>query len=933
MEIEERKGDKTMKQEHATNMTMLVFLAFLLSMGSVAAQQERINNREAIKPGKGMSVNTHVVDRPFWKLHADDLNGDGTPELIGCDVDGLVTVRNPGSPAFFTHAPGALVYQFEAVDLNHDGTKEILISSVDPKFSIYAIDLEGNRIREFPGYSSHERIGAGDLDGDGYPEVVTTKNNHVAGSGIAGGIVLYDDKGRILWEKDGSLREFRIADIHPKPGKEIITGGPATNFRIYNKQGVLLKELSFSRGELDHFLVYDTDQDGANEIVFTNIGRSKVDVHCSDGNELIWKSTISITTTGEKSSLNVVAGDYDKSTPGIELVLAGSHDVSMLDGTGNLIYKKKTNVPDYYWGKWADPGINSLDIASWNDEEPHLFLSSSRFRHQAYYELTYSDQDELSTYHVPDLEKHLETIYQKLHKQPAQKPQGTEKLKVFVQMKSSPCFTEDQDALYRYRKVLDGLETDKLEYLVLGRLRDLNSGKGLKLTTNQIADRAKMLEKAGIPFGYFIGHGGHVSISEEALRKSKEAAPKMFRFLYVAENLKIVYKDRYKNMLATYDKLLDFAAENEMKMIFKEKHDVWGWLPADPEVRDILFSEDRRDVTVPVWSTNQAYQPEVQLGGLLGLKYAGLCKEFGMSTQSWNWHEWGRWPRGIRDVTPTYVCPSDIILRLDLMGMALGATWIHVEGMQTYLEEDVVSGLAPLAFRHRELAYELVKKNVLIPGATPVNWNTTAIVRPLHPEMVEAKKKLAEIGHPFYARNSIEGFRKGFIPARHIFETYSPDAFPWIAYDMRWNSHTCFPETPNGWIPFVPSEDVLPNDMNSITTDGDKILMNGQWTDSKRASNYVEKRIHEGASEIPFEASGTCMIVQKDELQDNTYKLVLIDPGYLAPMGVQTVIKSVFSVIESATDMVTGEAVEFSGNTCPVQIERGAFRVIKVELE
>jgi hypothetical protein len=121
--------------------------------------------------------------------------------------------------------------------------------------------------------------------------------------------------------------------------------------------------------------------------------------------------------------------------------------------------------------------------------------------------------------------------------------------------------------------------------------------------------------------------------------------------------------------------------------------------------------------------------------------------------------------------------------------------------------------------------------------------------------------------------------------------------------------------------------------MNPLTTDGDKIFMNGQWTDSKRASDCVGTRIRAGAAEIPFEASGTCMIVQKDELQDNTYRLVLIDPGYLAPMGVQTVIKSVFSEIQSATDMVTGQTVSFSGNTVPVQIEPGAFRVIKVELE
>jgi hypothetical protein len=366
-----------------------------------------------------------------------------------------------------------------------------------------------------------------------------------------------------------------------------------------------------------------------------------------------------------------------------------------------------------------------------------------------------------------------------------------------------------------------------------------------------------------------------------------------------------------------------------MKMLLKQKHDDWGVFPADPDLADVIFSADHKDIIVPVFSTNQVYQPEIQLGGMLGLKKSGLCREFGMSTQYWNWHEWGSYPRGIRDVSAYSVCPSDIILRLDLMGIALGATWINVEGGQPYFESDMTKGLVPDAKRHRDLAFELIRKNILAPGAATLNLNKTSLVRSFHTELEKGKAAGKRIAYPYYDRNT-EGLRKGFIPARYIFETYSPDAFPWIAYSLAWNAITCFPQTPNGWIPVVPPQAKLPGESIPIYTDGEKILMDNQWESSEKAASYVEKVIKEGAAEIVIEAPGTCLILQKDDSEKGIYTVILIDPGYLAPVGVNTVIRSKNAVISKATDLITGESITISGNSCPVIIQPGAFRVIKL---
>jgi hypothetical protein len=118
----------------------------------------------------------------------------------------------------------------------------------------------------------------------------------------------------------------------------------------------------------------------------------------------------------------------------------------------------------------------------------------------------------------------------------------------------------------------------------------------------------------------------------------------------------------------------------------------------------------------------------------------------------------------------------------------------------------------------------------------------------------------------------------------------------------------------------------------SIITDGESILFGQNWKNSVEASPEVEKIISKGAEDIPLEAPGTCLIIQKDDSKGGVYTALMMDPGYLAPTGVATTLISRKGNIVKATDMVTGEELKISGNCCALQVQPGAFRVIKVEL-
>jgi hypothetical protein len=143
---------------------------------------------------------------------------------------------------------------------------------------------------------------------------------------------------------------------------------------------------------------------------------------------------------------------------------------------------------------------------------------------------------------------------------------------------------------------------------------------------------------------------------------------------------------------------------------------------------------------------------------------------------------------------------------------------------------------------------------------------------------------------------------------------------------------TCFPTTPQGWLPVVPPTAGLRSGGLAIHTDGERVRLDREWQTAAAAAPGVAKVIAEGASAIPLQAPGTCLILQRDRTAAATYTAVMMDPGYLAPTGVETTITAPGRAIRSAVDLVTGVPVPIAENGCRLRIEPGAFRILRVEL-
>ncbi|MCL5743023.1 MAG: hypothetical protein M1541_03705, partial [Acidobacteria bacterium] len=416
-------------------------------------------------------------------------------------------------------------------------------------------------------------------------------------------------------------------------------------------------------------------------------------------------------------------------------------------------------------------------------------------------------------------------------------------------------------------------------------------------------------------------------ISEEAIRRTIQAAPRMFRYVYVAENLEIFYSLQSRRFIDWCERMLTLCVRHHLKMLFKEKHDCWGLVVADPEIGARLFKPEFRETIVPIFSTNQPYQPEVQWGGLIGLKQVGWVKEFGMSTQYWNWHEWM-----VRDVDVASACPSDVMLRLELLGASLGATWFHIEGGQPHLQADPERGFVPTGTRRFELVHALLRKNLLVADAPLANRNRVVLVRSMHPELERAKAEDRRIFYPYYARN-VNALRKGLMAATWMFEPYAPLAFPRLAYGATHNGTDCFPETPLGWFDIVPRGTALPAGRQVLETDGERVRWKGQWTPVEGLAKDLPALLRAGAEELPLEAPGATLVLQGPlDTAAKEYCAILIDPGYLAPTGVRTALQARGGRRFLAEDLVTGEALTAIGGDYAVTIAPGAFRILKVTL-
>ena len=274
----------------------------------------------------GEGTENQAVTTPLVANMNDD-NGDGAIDL--CDVPDVIVPIYGGGPE---QSDGHLYIL--------DGQTGAVVLKIPEVVNCY-----GNPA-------------IGDFDGDGLPEIVTTRSQ--PGDVIHGHAIAFEHDGIIKWESDVVFAAWQaavaLADIDTDGDVEILVGN-----QVLDHEGNKLWSSPDNNGSIDIPFAADLDGDGDLEVLHGG------DAFHHDGTSYYF----SVAGIGHPSVANL---DDD---PEPEVLIAGFDGLTILehDGTPVLVKQKPTGDPSW----WRPAAVHDID----GNGAPEILASSNN--HYAVY--------------------------------------------------------------------------------------------------------------------------------------------------------------------------------------------------------------------------------------------------------------------------------------------------------------------------------------------------------------------------------------------------------------------------------------------------------------------------------------------------------------------------------------------------------------------
>jgi len=917
-----------------------------LGLRETEARRGEVRRGEPITDG-GFSVRRYSTPRPVYTMDVADLDGDGVLEFLLGDIDGVLRCQEePTAPdgearVVWERDLGGLCFDLDCGDLNGDGTEEILACTADREGNLRAMDSKGETLwtHAVQGTLFHH-VTVADLDGDGKAEVFATHDNQLGA---------FARDGEVKWQATFGGPRFRavaVGDVTDSPGNEVAAS--LTSQKLFaaamDAEGRTLwtyQPRQYARLDTEDIVVADVDGDGAREVVLACNGGL---VLCLRNGETVWEAPRErqklwpkhrdVTANLSGCQAHIAVADFCPDRPGLETLVSLLDTVWLLDGEGRYLWE-------------SDSGLVLRRMVM--GERGEVFVPSSSLRDASFYQLSFvrGEGNALAEYVVPNpIYDTLDGLYERACALPAlPSPEGvTGKFHVIYANLTWPTSQwGSYKRLEQTHEFLKTKESDHLEFLFMLWPKDLpvELHRGGMVEQSEILDVVRFLEKLGRPFLFFADHGCSPNLSLDTIEKTLQLAPNTCRGMYVAENTANYPSAKWGEFVAWAMKVMDLCRKyGGKKVVFKEMFDSWAFLPADRAIQNTLLRPEYRDTLVAMYATNNPYAPELQIGGMAGLKHAGLVSDWGISTQYWNW-SWGE--QTTRQSVPN-LCPADVILQIELSTACLGGRWLHIEGGQEYLERSDTVQVSQAAKRHRDLVYELIRKNVLLPVPDQANasFSDVVVARREHPLVGELRSRgdtIPQLGPP--CSRPVGPLRSGLLGVNHALQTVGPGFFSAYAYGNTRYVQTMAPQTPYGYVRIVPECEATRAflaDKRVIETDGDRVFLRslgnvqGEPVDAEEAGGSVLQALREEAGKLPVRAPGAAVLAHR--LRDG-YRVFLLDPGYMCPEGVRTSLEVTGMQGEGevqARDVLTGERLEVREGKVDVSVPAGAFRVIEVRL-
>jgi hypothetical protein len=329
---------------------------------------------------------------------AADVNLDGKLDIIvandcgaGCTSGAVGVLLGNGDGTFQTASSfgsGGLYSKSVAIgDVNHDGKPDVVVAnwwtSSNSGQGLIGV-LLGNGDGTFQNAVSYASggiqatsVAIGDLNGDGYPDVVLCNGNYGSFDGSVGVLLGNGDgtfRGVVTYDSLGSYAvSVAVADLNAdgKLDVVVVNSGDGVGVLLGNGDGTLQSAVLYGMDEANSVAIADVNGDGKPDLIVTgnvgDLGQPFVDVFLGNGDGTFY----SVSGYDADGSSSVAVADVNGDGK-LDLLVAGGATVDVFLGNGDGTFQGAVS--------FAEGGTYAYSVAASDvngDGKPDLLVADA----------------------------------------------------------------------------------------------------------------------------------------------------------------------------------------------------------------------------------------------------------------------------------------------------------------------------------------------------------------------------------------------------------------------------------------------------------------------------------------------------------------------------------------------------------------------------
>jgi hypothetical protein len=454
---------------------------------------------------------------------------------------------------------------------------------------------------------------------------------------------------------------------------------------------------------------------------------------------------------------------------------------------------------------------------------------------------------------------------------------------------------------------------------------NIDSPRGTS-SPDEIVELVRRIESARIPTVFNVGHNCSPKVTLRTAERMLEAGREYLVGFQTAEDVSAELIGDYVEQFI--GPLCDLCLEHGGKQVVIKNKVLW-WLdgPADRDVYENLFGTPRREVLVATTEESNARWSETNLMGRLGLYYAGLVGKMSVGV--------------IRDMfAPNrfhereYPRSGHPFLRMLIAHTVTGCSIFR------FAISDKITGLGKqvqynlLGRESTELFLHLLGKGIVFPPRPEQMANICPVGLVMHPPP-EKWLRNAHNNHRPWEAHEDGGTLNAVYPRLHCGWGHAPlpeHAFARVAFRKKRVFDGMVPATPYGHLLMLPCH----HDRTGIGvveewwhTDGICLWRNdGPRLAGPAAGQELTESLKTASSSLPLQSVGQDVFYQLLRVGQDTYRLIVVDPGWLDPADRGSEFAINLPGNWTAHDILRREAVPVVDRKLRLTVPAGAFRVL-----